>query len=98
LIVVELGPLAALFTLLIFMFSYISPSFLRSSPTIRALAHAPEETDVHTESLWEEAVRLCPDHNLGTVSNSLRPEGKSYSLPVKQSGDISNYRDFFALK
>jgi len=35
---------------------------------------------------------LCTDHNLGTVSSSLWPDGKSYSLPVKQSRNTSNFR------
>jgi len=51
-----------------------------------------------SESLREASACLCAEHNLGTVSGSLRPEGKSYSLPVKQFCNMSNYREFFASK
>jgi hypothetical protein len=47
-------------------------------------AHRKKRTSI-PEILLEDEVRLCADDNLGTVSMSLRPEGKSYPLPVKQS-------------
>jgi hypothetical protein len=47
-------------------------------------AHRKKRTST-PQILLEDEVRLCSDDDLGTASMSLRPEGKSYSFPVKQS-------------